>query len=562
MVDLTPSEFTSLRRNLTFTPRNLDFGTSGRRGDVNDLSQLEVFINARAELAYLQSLAPTLGGIRPRANFYYAYDLRPSSTRFVSEQGGRGELAQAIEAAICDAGLVPVNLGSLPTPALTVYALARGCGSMMITGSHIPFARNGYKTNSAQGELLKSDETAIAEYVAQWRARLYETPLRLSAFGPDGLFKDGHRECARIDDAGTRAYMARFVDFFAAGCLRGLRVLVYQHSAVGRDLLVAILSALGAEVDAVGRSDSFVPLDTEAIDTASLERIRLLAADASAGGQRYDVLVSTDGDSDRPLLIGLEYDTSGRCTARFFGGDLIGMVVAKYLRADAVVVPISCNDAIDRGELAALLEPKTRIGSPYVIAGINAARARGAQRICGWEANGGFLTGSDIEIDQRLLPALPTRDAFLPILCVLSQMVRTKSTISQLFDALPRRFSRAALLRDFPRAKSARIVAALTATAEMSEQRSAREEITQRIAQFFSSAEGFASVARIDYTDGVRIYFDNDEVAHVRPSGNADELRIYAVANSQQRADAIAAVGVAEPGGILRRLAQAFAGTD
>ena len=58
---------------------------------------------------------------------------------------------------------------------------------------------------------------------------------------------------------------------------------------------------------------------------------------------------------------------------------------------------------------------------------------------------------------------------------------------------------------------------------------------------------------RIDRTDGVRMLFADGDVAHVRPSGNADELRIYAVADSQSRADAIATAGVA-PDGILRRL--------
>ena len=52
---------------------------------------------------------------------------------------------------------------------------------------------------------------------------------------------------------------------------------------------------------------------------------------------------------------------------------------------------------------------------------------------------------------------------------------------------------------------------------------------------------------------------DNGDVAHVRPSGNADDLRIYAVADTQVRADAIAAIGVAEPPGILRRLQKAVA---
>jgi phosphomannomutase len=61
-------------------------------------------------------------------------------------------------------------------------------------------------------------------------------------------------------------------------------------------------------------------------------------------------------------------------------------------------------------------------------------------------------------------------------------------------------------------------------------------------------------VGRVDRTDGVRALFENGDVAHVRPSGNADELRIYAVADTQARADAIVALGVAEPDGILRRM--------
>ena len=52
----------------------------------------------------------------------------------------------------------------------------------------------------------------------------------------------------------------------------------------------------------------------------------------------------------------------------------------------------------------------------------------------------------------------------------------------------------------------------------------------------------------------MRIWFDNGDVAHVRPSGNADEFRIYAVADSQERADQIVKLGVQEPDGILRRL--------
>lgn len=539
----------SLGMTLSYTPKPLNFGTSGRRGEVIDLTQLEIYLNARAELDYLLQLPVTRGGIQPGQSCFIAHDLRPSSTRFVPSQGGRGELAQAIELAIRDAGLVPVNLGALPTPALTAFALSSGCASMMITGSHIPFQRNGYKTNSAEGELLKEDEAPINALVAVWRDRLLKAPFAHSKFAADGTFSHGHRELTAPISAGGDAYIRRHRDFFGATCLRGLRVLVYQHSAVGRDLLVETLQQVGAEVMPVGRSDTFVPIDTEAIDDTMLASIQALAHDASGGGQRFDALVSTDGDSDRPLLIGLDYTGTDQPRAQFFGGDLVGMIVAEYLGAEAVVVPISCNDAIDRGSLAAVLEPKTRIGSPYVVKGMNEARAKGRPRICGWEANGGFMTGSDIERAGRTLAALPTRDAFLPIHCVLARMAERRHAMHEIFATLPERYSRAGLLRNFPRAASQQILAALGPASSLA----------LLLETFFTPRDRFGRVARLDYTDGVRIYFDNGDIAHVRPSGNADELRIYAVADTQARADEIVRMGIAEPAGILRRLETTFA---
>ena len=79
-------------------------------------------------------------------------------------------------------------------------------------------------------------------------------------------------------------------------------------------------------------------------------------------------------------------------------------------------------------------------------------------------------------------------------------------------------------------------------------------DIRNRLEKFFNREMGFGTITHVDYTDGIRILFDNGDVAHVRPSGNADELRIYAVADTQKRADAIVAMGVAEPDGILRSM--------
>src|ERR1700733_10320992 len=538
----------SLRSRLQYEPQVLGFGTSGRRGKVVDLTQLEIYLNALAELQYLQSLPLTEGGIRRDEDFYFAYDLRPSSTEFVAQEEGRGEIAQAIVRAITDAGMQAVNLGRIPTPALASYALSHNKGSIMVTGSHIPFERNGYKTNSSRGELLKQQEAPLNEQVRQVRQRLYEQPWGQSLFDERGMLKCGHQELPAEHGAARAAYIERFTNFFHGSTLEGKRILVYQHSAVGRDLLVEILERLGAEVVKGGRSDTFVPIDTENIDAAQLAVIQGLA-DASSGP--LHAVVSTDGDSDRPLVLGVDPLTG---QVHFFGGDLVGMVVAEYLQADAVVVPISCNDAIDRGKLAPVVEPKTRIGSPFVIAGMEAALAKGKKRSGGGEANGGFLTGSPFARNGAVLEPLQTRDAGLPILGVLFAAQQDGLSLVDLFARLPKRFSRAALLKQFPRAIALKIVD------RFSPPNGDAEAIRKDLAQFFTPALGFAGVTHVDYTDGVRVLFSNGEVTHVRPSGNADELRIYAVADTQSRADEIAAMGVAEPAGILRTMEKAVDG--
>jgi len=113
------TEAHTLRSSLKYEPRELEFGTSGRRGKVVDLTQLEVYINALAELEYLQSLLPAEGGIQRGEEFFFARDLRVSSDSFVPELEGRGEIAQAIVAAICDADMRAINRYPRPRSPVT-----------------------------------------------------------------------------------------------------------------------------------------------------------------------------------------------------------------------------------------------------------------------------------------------------------------------------------------------------------------------------------------------------------------------------------------------------------
>ena len=246
---------------------SLKFGTSGLRGLATEL-------NGPPAYAYSLAFARMLRdrqAIGEGEEIYVGRDLRSSSP----------DIARLCHAAIADAGLVPVDCGALPTPALSLYAMERAAPAIMVTGSHIPEDRNGLKFYLADGEIDKQDEQDILKFHAE---------LGMSAApSPASEVEQSHQE--PLDN-----YAARYLDYFPQRCLEGLRVGVYQHSSVARDIVVAIMEALGAEAIPLGRASRFIPVDTEALRSEDIDAIKGWATE-----QRFDAIVSTDGDADRPL---------------------------------------------------------------------------------------------------------------------------------------------------------------------------------------------------------------------------------------------------------------------
>ena len=532
---------------LNYSPVALTFGTSGLRGLVRDITDLEAYVNVKGAIRYLLAASD----VRSGSTVVLAGDLRPSTERIM----------RACARAIVDAGCAVENSGTIPTPALVAHAMAGARAGVMVSGSHIPFDRNGIKLNRGAGEVLKSDEAGIAAEVARVRTEEYARTASESPFDAAGSLKLPVA-LPPLDRAAERAYVRRYVTAFAPGGLAGLRIVVYQHSAVGRDLLPQILRELGAEVIPAGRTETFVPIDTENITEAELDRVATMVDAVEKDAGPVDAVVSTDGDSDRPLVLAVmpaaEADARGR-RVRFLPGDLLGIVVAEYLGADAAAVPISANDAVERRmrERGVLLE-KTRIGSPYVIAAIDDLKRRAVPgKIVGWEANGGFLTGTDIALSHGTLRALPSRDSTLPILATLYAAVEARVTLSALWNRLPARFGRSGLIDEFPVAASKAILARLVPAGAVGEVE-IQGDAGAVYARFFTPALGFDAVVRVNVLDGVRLTFHSGDVAHVRPSGNAPQLRIYANSDTQARADAIVELALREPDGILRQMQRAF----
>jgi phosphomannomutase len=557
---------------LDHKPVPLQFGTSGLRGLVKDLTDLEAYINVKGALRYLLTKRAIVKG----SVVVLAGDLRPSTDRIL----------RAAMQAVVDLGCQVENAGKIPTPALIHYTRSTNRAGVMVTGSHIPFDRNGIKINQPSGELLKSDEQRILHEVKQVRAEEYARAASSSLFDASGMRKLG-RTLPAVDTAAERAYIQRYTGSFARTGLHKQRIVVYQHSAVGRDVLTHILAELGADVVPAGRSDTFVALDTENISDEQLATLEALVVQAEANGRLVDAIVSTDGDSDRPLIAVVTSDETrpDRRSVRVIPGDLIGILVAEYLAADVAAVPISANDAVDRRmQQRGVSLSTTKIGSPYVVAALNELRQEGKYaRIAGWEANGGFLCGSDFVRPEGTISALPTRDAVLPILAVLFAAAEKSITLSALWEQLPARFGRSGLLDDIPTAASAAIIPRWVRLSDLVQveftdadgvighgpEASSRAPVTpsdagawlgfrETLSSVFTPALGFDAIRKINLLDGLRISFRGGDVAHVRPSGNAPQLRMYANCDSQERANQIIALGIREPDGLLRQLIKAM----
>lgn len=469
----------------------MKFGTSGLRGLVTDMNSTLVTAYTQAFLSYLD----TAGAAAPA--LLVGRDLRPSSERIAGD-------TLAAAAAL---GIKGIDCGVLPTPALALEAERRALPAIMVTGSHIPFDYNGLKFYRSTGEITKTDEAGITAALDMSGTAL-----------PDPISREE-------DPTARQSYEERITAFFAPDALAGQRIGVYQHSAAGRDVLTRLLTALGGDVIPFGRTDGFIPIDTEAVRPED----EALAREKTAS-ENLDAMVSTDGDGDRPLMA----DETGT----ILRGDILGILTARFLGADAVATPISSNSALERTGWFPRIA-RTRIGSPYVIAAMEALAQDGAALVVGYEANGGFLLGGKVTgAGGAVLSALPTRDAVVPLLAPLVMAKSQGVRLSELVASLPARYTASDRLKEIGQDRSGPLLAALADGAP------ARRD--------FLASLGLAPGGEPDTLDGVRLPLETDEILHLRPSGNAPELRCYAEAASPERARALVEQALDKLAGELR----------
>ncbi len=473
--------------NELMTRSGVEFGTSGVRGLVKDMSDEVCWIYATAFLQYLAKR----GKINKGSTIGIAGDLRLSTPRIMI----------AIADACLQKGYTPVNFGNIPSPAIALWGISEKIPTIMVTGSHIPDDRNGIKFNTADGEILKPDEEGI---------RAQQVEVTQNSFSEDSSFKQ-QKLLPKVNQAAENYYTQRFADFFPVDCLQGKKIGLYEHSSVSRDCFKTILENLGATVTSLGRSDTFISVDTEAIRPEDI-----LLAKQWAEQDGFDCIISTDGDGDRPLIS----DENGN----WLRGDIAGVLCARYLAVENIVTPVSSNSVVEKCKYFNTVV-RTKIGSPYVIESMQQLSKQKLKGIVGYEANGGFLQQDPIKLNNKSLAPLPTRDAVIVPIAVMLLAEKLKMSISELLNTLPQRYTFSDRLKGFPTALSQQILAGMI-----------QSDLTTNLININSYFKNIAEAVSIDTTDGVRITFNNDDIVHLRASGNAPELRCYTEANSENQA--------------------------
>lgn len=464
----------------------MKFGTSGLRG-------LSVDLKGRASALYATAFGRHLldsGFARRGDTILIGRDFRESSPEIMAN------CADALE----DLGFEARDCGTVPTPALALYGLQKKAACLMVTGSHIPADRNGIKFYRPDGEIDKADEAAIT-------AQATELDRASFAFASRGAeIKDLSAEC-------LAEFQQRNANILPANALASLKVGVYQHSTVARDLLVNLLEQFGATVVPFGYSKTFIPVDTEAVSEETIIKLK-----EAARQHGLDAIVSADGDGDRPLVA----DETGTPLR----GDLLGLVSLNFIGAALAVTPVTSNSGLEAAGRFSVI--RTRVGSPFVISGMQQALAAGQTHVAGFEANGGVLTASDFNVNGHMLRALPTRDCFLPILAMLSLAATRRQALSTIAASYHLPFASADRLENFPVETSARLMAYLRSDP----------------ASLKAFLEPIGKVGSISDIDGLRVTLTDRRIIHFRPSGNAPEMRCYAEAESEVAAATLLHAGL------------------
>jgi phosphoglucosamine mutase len=347
----------------------------------------------------------------PFVNEAFAARLGEAAGRWIGGKGrvliGRdtrasGEsLVKAVSAGLAAAGLEPVSLGVLPTPAVArAVRISDAVLGVVITASHNPASDNGIKFFLGTGmKLTDADEVVI------------ESLIPADAHAPLTVMPS-------ID--GVADYIASAGALLPAGCLQGWRVVLDTANGATAGTSPAVLRGFGAEVIGIGDQP-----DGHNINAGlGSEHPELLAARVRETGARIGI--AHDGDGDRCIFS----DETGSV----LDGDEVLTLLALHaltkgtLTQSTLVITVQSNLGVDAAVNAAGGRvTRTSVGDRYVI-----ERMLTEGATLGGESSGHIIC-ADVS---------PTGDGLVAAIKVIEVMLDTGRPLSELRKSL-RKFPQA-----------------------------------------------------------------------------------------------------------------------
>ena len=355
----------------------------------------------------------------PVVNESFAARLGEAAGRWIASQGGKGavligrdtrasgpSLSAALASGLVAAGLIPEDLGVVPTPAVARTVRERGaCLGVVITASHNPAGDNGIKFFRADGsKLTDRDEEAI------------ESLLPVSPPPPTGLAVPSPGNLARYLDMAS--------GLLPQGALKGWVIAVDASNGATFVSTPAVLEALGARVECMGGT----PDGTNINDGVGSEHPERLAERVVACGARFGV--AHDGDGDRAVFC----DETGSV----LDGDEVLAIVGKFaldkgrLAHQTLVATVQSNCGLDRViEAAGGRLVRTSVGDRYV-----AEEMRRGGYTMGGESSGHFVFADVSTTGDGLIATLKVAEVMLATGRPLSELRRILVKAPRAYETL------------------------------------------------------------------------------------------------------------------------------
>tara|TARA_A100001011_G_scaffold69196_3_gene70659 strand:+ start:38833 stop:40164 length:1332 start_codon:yes stop_codon:yes gene_type:complete len=313
----------------------------------------------------------------------------------------------ALTAGFVAAGIDPILVGPMPTPAIAMLTRSLRCDlGVMISASHNPYEDNGIK-------LFGPDGYKLSDQVESEITGILKSNFREKLAPPADLGK-----AIRLDDV-----QGRYIEFVkqtvARGLsLEGLKIVLDCANGAAYRVAPAVFWELGAEVVSIGIHPDGYNINKECGSTnIEVLKSQVLIHDADVG-------IALDGDADRLLMV----DEEG---ALIDGDQILGMI-AKYwlkenkVRGDCVVATVMSNLALENflNEIGLSLL-RTNVGDRYVV---EEMRERGLN--LGGEQSGHIILSDYITTGDGIIAALQ-------ILSIIKNLNEKASDICHVFDPLP-----------------------------------------------------------------------------------------------------------------------------